>query len=305
MLLGEGQEPDWGEDSVFGHDSVDSIVYGVLASKSVNQADRFRTIKRNEGVRPVTQEYHDFVEGKQSIIIHINIINVLAESLHVNFLRLNNEDEINRWYERILILVFNFISKKNKEEYSTFTIEEKLIKQTILKYGIRNFINFSWGKFMCTMQFLKARQLALLNQEGGLEAGNGNAEQRRNRYLMRDIEVYQQINRSLQTGKHLTFSTREFLGKGTGLNGETESEGLLGDHAYAIINTRRRRVDGREYLFLAVMNPWAQRGVVYDSNPDGIRGRAIQGERQGEREEGVFLLELKEFIEATDWWYTT
>lgn len=76
----------------------------------------------------------------------------------------------------------------------------------------------------------------------------------------------------------------------------------MGNHAYAIINTCSKIIGGEERLFFVVMNPWAENGVVYDVDVDGLEGRAVKGESDGEKEEGIFLLELKDFAELVTHW---
>lgn len=119
-------------------------------------------------------------------------------------------------------------------------------------------------------------------------------------YTAEELKLYEDIDTALQDTFYVTFGTKYLGGKRTGKNGETESEGLVGEHAYAILGTHAEWVNGREYLFLLVMNPWAQDGVVYDVTATSIRKRAdsLQEER------GVFLLDLKTFAKVVSCWET-
>lgn len=119
-------------------------------------------------------------------------------------------------------------------------------------------------------------------------------------YTAEELKLYEDIDTALQDTFYVTFGTKYLGGKRTGKNGETESEGLVGEHAYAILGTHAEWVNGREYLFLLVMNPWAQDGVVYDVTATFIRKRAdsLQEER------GVFLLDLKTFAKVVSCWET-
>lgn len=119
-------------------------------------------------------------------------------------------------------------------------------------------------------------------------------------YTAEELKLYEDIDTALQDTFYVTFGTKYLGGKRTGKNGETESEGLVGEHAYAILGTHAEWINGREYLFLLVMNPWAQEGVVYDVTATSIRKRAdsLQEER------GVFLLDLKSFAKVVSCWET-
>lgn len=77
---------------------------------------------------------------------------------------------------------------------------------------------------------------------------------------------------------------------------------MVGTHAYTIINTRRVMVNKEVRLYVVVMNPWAEKGVVYDVDAGGTKERAVRGKGDGEKEEGVFCLDLKRFAKIVKNW---
>lgn len=62
----------------------------------------------------------------------------------------------------------------------------------------------------------------------------------------------------------------------------------------------------RRHLELLRRNQEGEQGEVYDVDKDTgeIRARAVRGNRDGEKEEGVFRLELSRFIEVAKRWET-
>lgn len=317
-LLPATAEPQWDPNPArrYGNENADSIVYEFIERVFPPAADMFLHLKRPAENAPdaVRNQYEmerqllkDYV---RSCKLHLDIVDTIAREKGVDILRLDSQRKIENWYGSLASMFAHF-HRNARNRNIALNKSDKIIA------GVRNsyrnshladcFSRITPREFECTLDILKNRHLALFGRNQrrrqGVEIEN-DAQGQQDYYTVRDRKLYASINQALQAGSYVTFGTRKFKGRGTGLNGETEAGGLVGGHAYAIINTRRKMVGDREYLFLVVMNPWAEKGVVYDSNADGIRGRAVRGESQGEREEGVFLLDLKTFAEVVSHWDT-
>lgn len=138
-------------------------------------------------------------------------------------------------------------------------------------------------------------------RRGGAAAGHGNAEQIQDRYYTPgEIELYEGISESLELGTYISFATKELSRNRNGRNGEGVTEGLVEKHAYSIINTCRRRSGNMERRYVVVVNPWANYGMFYRVGEGEIRKFVANGEK----EEGVFLMDLKTFAEVVSYWET-
>lgn len=125
-------------------------------------------------------------------------------------------------------------------------------------------------------------------------------KQQRNRYYTRaETKLYEMIDTYLNAGYYVTFGTKDFGGPGTGKNGETMSGGLVGRHAYTILNTYMKWTRDRVYLFLVVKNPWGYQGVEYTVGRAGLSEKSALLTEQ----KGVFLLDLKKFARVVDMWF--
>lgn len=312
MLLPAAQEPPWDPEGKYGNENVHSIVYEFIQRRFAGAENMFLHMRRLDRNDPdYERRYADYVTMQgcvKSCRLHLYIIDALAREQGTDILKLDSQRKIERWYEKLKTIFRHYDTNRrnrNAALNSNDKIMSRLQRSCIGTDVEEEFRNITPGDFECTVDVLKDRHIELLrrNQQERQGGVNINAAQNRHDYYTeRDRRLYASINRTLQAGSYITFGTRKFKGRGTGLNGETESDGLVGGHAYAILNTRRVQVNGREYLFFVVMNPWAEKGVVYQANPSGIRKRAIRGERQGERGEGVFLLDIKTFAETVSHW---
>lgn len=105
---------------------------------------------------------------------------------------------------------------------------------------------------------------------------------------------YKEIEDALKNGYHINLGTMEFAGgKGGGLNGESESGGMVEGHAYTVMGTRE--MDGKKFIMLR--NPWANGTLRYirTVGPDGKE--VIRREKDmDDVTDGIFYVELNEFI---------
>lgn len=319
-LLPPINEPAWNQDPArrFGNDSADSIVYEFLTKAFSLAAQIFLDLKKPADDDPdhdalmrvyKTDELsiQDYV---RSCMLHLDIAATVARETGTEFLKLGSEDKIRQWYGKLKTMFSHYIDwKQHGGQAARQSREDRIIDNVGKNYMATEagdcFSRISLKEFEYTMDILQERHLALFrrNKTGGQGAGSGApAQMQRSYYTTEDYELYEDISRALRSGSYIAFGTRKFSGKKTGLNGESESGGIVGTHAYSVINTSIRTIGGEPRIFFVVMNPWAEKGVVYDVGADGIRERAIRGKSQGEREEGVFLLELKRFAEVVRHW---
>lgn len=311
-------EPQWDPDPArrYGNDSADSIVYEYIRKLSVSQANAFLHLKKPADDDPDYDALMGTYRAQKgamwfavrSCMLQLDMIAAIAGELKVDILKLNSEKRIEEWYAQLMAMYAHFWSSADHGSTS-LSREDKIIDGVKKNYYGEKMTSCFKGitpdLFQNTLNILKERHLALFrrNQQGGQGAGDGNPGQiQRSYYTYRDYKLYEQISERLSAGDYIAFGTRVLSKRRTGMNGESEAGGMVGEHAYSIINSCRRIIDGEERLFLVVINPWARKGVVYDVGVDGLRERAVRGKRQGEEEEGVFPLELKRFAEIVTHW---
>lgn len=315
-LLPPIMEPTWGPDPTrrYGNDRADSIVYEFLAKRhnGADLADKFVKLKKPVQGDPDFDTLRDeYKDGKKqlgkyirSCMIHLDIINTLIQKLQPNFMELNSETEIIHLYEKINDMFVHYKQAIGKGG-SSLSDEDKMIDGVRKNYATeefkQSFQKISRRQFRDTVNILKCRHLnRFVKEQQSGQAGAGQAQG--SYYIAKERKLYERINSALATGTYVGFGTRKLSDEKTGLNGESEAGGLVGTHAYSIINTRRKTIGSTERLFFVVMNPWAEKGVVYDVDAADIHERAVRGIPDGEKEEGVFLLELKKFAEVVRHW---
>ena len=117
---------------------------------------------------------------------------------------------------------------------------------------------------------------------------------RTGQYLESQDAVFQRINDALEAGKIVAGGTMEFKNSdSTGKNGETGEAGLVGTHAYSILGTEIREINGKNFKFIKVRNPWGQE-VRQNYTQDG--DEALHAEKMRFNNQGIFLVELSDFI---------
>lgn len=308
-LLPAKTEPQWSAspERKFGHEGGDSIVYEYISRQNAGLAQDFLNLEK-----PAPEASKDSYEAKKkelqqyrrSCILHLDIVDALTKELKKDFLKLDDEGEVQNWYQKLKDM---FLQYKTRKATAPLSKADEIINDVWNNYLSKDFkdsfANIQINEFNITIDILQERHLELLRrkQSGGAGTGAGVPAQS-HRYSKRDLKLYHRIEEALRSGAYVAFGTRKFSDDRTGKNGESEAGGMVGTHAYTIINTRRIMVNHEERFFVVVMNPWAEKGVVYKVEADGIKEHAVQGKKDNEKEEGVFCLELSRFAEVVRRW---
>lgn len=325
-ILPPVNEPAWNADKsrTFGHDRYDSIVYEYIEKLDSQQAARFLNLRKptdsdsndTSHMESYRAEKDKLQEYRRSCMLHLDIVDTLTREKKKDLLKLQSIEEINQWYEELKKLFANY--KKHKNERSSLDANDQIIERVRGYYRTKKFADcfsaITIKEFNYTVDILKRRHLNLLatKNEREQDAKAGEVRQIGEReeigqipdihYTARECKLYERIEQSLRSGAYVSFGTRVLSDNRNGRNGESMHKGLVGTHAYSLINTRRIMVNNEEQLCFVVMNPWAELGVIYHVGEHGITAEAIQGKNQGEKEEGVFLLDLKTFAEVVSGW---
>lgn len=306
-------EPEWkpGSARKFGNESVDSIVYEYIRRQKRDQAEQFLTLEKpafeSRGDAGLMKDYRDKRDALQkyrrSCILHLDIADAIAREEGVDVLKLDTPKKIRRWYRKLKTM---FAHYKNRGSSDPLSKEDEIIDGVRKSYGTedfsRSFSNITVEQFNSTLNILQQRHMALLhrNQQSGRGMKvEGDVQTQPDHYSARELKLFSRLEKALQSGAYIGFGTRELSKNNTGKNGESEADGMVGTHAYTILNLRRVMVDGKVRLYVVVMNPWAYKGVVYHVEADGIKEHAVDGI---DDEEGVFCLELKRFAAVVKSW---
>lgn len=113
------------------------------------------------------------------------------------------------------------------------------------------------------------------------------------------LDLYNDIQTSLQRGITVCCGTRTLNGKQSGLNGESEANGMVGNHAYAILGCEEH--DGHK--FIRLRNPWNSgvKEYVKITEPDGsVHFTSSQRKNIFTKDTGTFLLDLADFKNTVD-----
>lgn len=331
-LLPAINEPEWDRDPArrYGNDSADSIVYEYIKKvrESLDQKsdqkpdqeseripkleDTFLHLRKPTGDGPEKAAYERQRKSIQFFVrncmLQLDVIDTLIRETKTDILGMKSEEEIENWYKKLIQLFEHYKSHIDSWRLLRSNEDEIIadVRKNYYRDEIRTFFDaISKEDFQVTVDILKERHLALFrrNQQIAQGAGNENFEQfQRGYYTYRDYKLYERISKRLGAGAYIAFGTRKLSDQRTGRNGESEAGGMVGTHAYAIINTCSKIIGGEERLFFVIMNPWATKGVVYGVDVDELKKRAVRGKNDGEKEEGIFLLELKDFAELVTHW---
>lgn len=110
------------------------------------------------------------------------------------------------------------------------------------------------------------------------------------RYTPLQLKAFAQISDALASGKLVSVSSNEKVGRGTGDVGHSASEakakGLAGQHAYSAISCR---TDDNGLRWIKLRNPWGEYGRAYDF--DAPKGQRVREVADGD---GRFELELSD-----------
>ncbi len=121
-------------------------------------------------------------------------------------------------------------------------------------------------------------------------------------YSQNMLTLYDDIQGALKGGKPLCCGTRELRGSQKGLNGETEANGIVGEHAYAILGCEEH--DGHK--FIRMRNPWntGVKEYVKITEPDGtVHFTSSSRMKYFSKDTGTFLLDLADFKNTVDTLY--
>lgn len=243
-------------------------------------------------------------EDRKAAMSYFDIVKTVLAAEGNCILRLNTIEEIEEWYEKKKRIFAYF-----KRKYKRKNVPRDIYMQKTNYVGendstfrsLEPLLFFTTEQFSIAMNILKQQHLARFsdNIQRGQGAGNGNALQIPYWvYTEGELKLYAQINNALQNNRNVVFGTKDFGGAGTGKNGETESGGLVGRHAYSVIGTHTEMYQGKAHLFLVVANPWACQGVVY-----GVGEKSIwKSPALLKHERGVFFLDLQTFAKVIDQW---
>lgn len=309
--------PAWSQSPIarYGNESADSIYYEFLVKKfGADMMNEYflaleKPVKREGDDEDHYDElYHEYKIKKglvepyiKDCMIFLDIVDTLVKKVIPKIWELNDEAEVLEHYDRIIAMFEHY--KRSVVPDEDLSGEDKIIADVKKNYGSpafnKDLKSFRLEEFADIVNILRERHLSLLRNGRGIPVQAQDSD-----YSAKDRKLYEKISTALAAGAYVTFGTRKLPGEETGMNGESEEGGLVGTHAYAILNTRKKIIGGKEYLFFVVMNPWAEKGVIYDVKTNGIRERAVRGKKDGEREEGVFLLELKRFADVVKHWDT-
>ncbi len=117
-------------------------------------------------------------------------------------------------------------------------------------------------------------------------------------YTTQENAIFEELCQKLDQDNYVTFSAKsKFKGffLGGGLNGEQVKKGVAAKHAYGILGTKVRTIAGKQHKYVMIANPWGNTGRIYQTQKGKDFGKA-KGVKK-EAEEGVLLLDLKDFIE--------
>lgn len=315
-MLPAVNEPAWNADPArkFGNESVDSIVYEYIRKQDLKKAGEFLDLKKLEALERnddrLMAEYRakkeDLQKYRRTCILNLDIVDSIAREGNLDILQLDSEEKIRKFYDIVKDIFLRSLNGTATGLYEKY-------KDVIVRVA-NNYVTDDFGtlflpiqvqQFNDTVDILQERHIELLkkNLAGGAGVGAGTVVGApQNYYSARDLKLFGRIEAALQSGSYVDFVTRILSATGTGLNGESEEGGMVGTHVYSIINTRKVTVNGQERLYFVVMNPWARKGVAYDVEPGEIKERAVYGIFDGEKEEGVFCLDLKRFAEIAKQW---
>ena len=125
------------------------------------------------------------------------------------------------------------------------------------------------------------------------------------KYSQKQLETFSQIKQALSERKPVTAGTHDYIKQTkdgfTGLAGEQKADGLVGNHAYSILNTcTSNRIDQPEpkedgkYKLIQIRNPWAKYSFRYESDNNGGFVRKEKEDQQGKS--WLDLSELTKFF---------
>lgn len=116
------------------------------------------------------------------------------------------------------------------------------------------------------------------------------------------LTLYDDIQDALKKGSTLCCGTRKLSDNQSGLNGESEANGMVGRHAYTILGCEEH--DGHK--FIRMRNPWntGVKEYVKITEPDGtVHFTSSKRKNLFSKDTGTFLLDLADFKNTVDTLY--
>ena len=116
------------------------------------------------------------------------------------------------------------------------------------------------------------------------------------------LTLYDDIQDALKKGSTLCCGTRKLSDNQSGLNGESEANGMVGGHAYTILGCEEH--DGHK--FIRMRNPWntGVKEYVKITEPDGtVHFTSSKRKNLFSKDTGTFLLDLADFKNTVDTLY--
>lgn len=113
------------------------------------------------------------------------------------------------------------------------------------------------------------------------------------------LTLYDDIQDALKKGSTLCCGTRKLSDNQSGLNGESEANGMVGGHAYTILGCEEH--DGHK--FIRMRNPWntGVKEYVKITEPDGtVHFTSSKRKNLFSKDTGTFLLDLADFKNTVD-----
>lgn len=317
-------EPAWDmrPETKYGHERYDSIVFEYIDMQDYAKAQRYLSLQKpvsksrsDAAGQAYLREKGELEKYRKSCMLHLDIIDTLVRSQKGDIWKMDSEAKIRAWYARIKQWFSHYKNMKKKRNRKDKIIES--VRDNYLTYEYDDiFENIAEAEFNITVDILQKRHLHQFHKmhrgrqkpEAGKDQKAGEAKDAKedkdseqildSHYTARERKLFGKIEESLRSGGYITFGTRELAANQNGRNGESMDRGLVGGHAYMLMNTRKIMVNGEEQLYFVVMNPWAGTGVFYKVGADHTTRHAAEREK----EEGVFLMDLKTFARVVDSW---
>ena len=111
-------------------------------------------------------------------------------------------------------------------------------------------------------------------------------------YSQVEMAAYNDITKALHDHKYVMFGTKKLGLLKLGKNGETESSGMVGTHAYTVLRTEEIKIAGKVHRYLVLFNPWTEGGITYKLD----KNNSIKKGKSTNKDEGIFYLELRDAL---------
>ena len=223
----------------------------------------------------------EFDKKLNQLKLHLCLINDVAVAKEKPIEKITDAEELRTWLRQIKEIIRTYRNKPRKID--------SFLRETLDQH---KYDDFELDEFNKTVDQLIQR----------LDV-NWQPVKTDNIYTEDELHGYNRISEELKEGNYLTVGTRKLSDNKKGLNGESERAGMVGTHEYTIMGTKEQVIGGVTHKYVMLLNPWATHGVVYKEKEDNHNEIAAL-ETNNEAEEGVFLLDLRDFFYVVDDWDT-